>query len=807
MATTKYSDKTELSEQMDMTMKSLTDFLKATYPRCIPVALEKGTKKPYSNKIITFEFAIDKVTDEEMWRRWDTVGLNLVENGDCDIGISIRDHWIVVDIDSKDIAEHMLNVQEFKDTVTVRTEKGCHIYFERHEECDDWFTAVRPFSVRDLIQPIDIITKYENGTGAIITIPPSAHKSWINQLGKVSMAPVPCSFIEWAEQWWTHKDNNNRIVKNKKVPDNPVEFEKLKRIVMALSDKRADAFQDWRNVCWAIMNISEENGFLECGEDLVHDFSARCDAKYRARDVDKFIRYTNYRGDGFNIGTLMKLLKQDDVTLFDELVTSKYGVNIKGYAFLEEEEEEINLFDGVVRPYRDIKYIFEKTRFKVMHPICYCEEVKDDALIIRPEKEFIKAYRNLSCRIVKKKLNRRTNEEVEMEETKPFVTVWMDDPLIKTYQLMDVYPPPLTCPPKVYNVWNGFAVERFECESSGNIEPFMEHMKLIVRGDEKGLDYLIKWFAQMFQEPGKLVGTAPIIRGDQGTGKSSILDEGVKRMLGHDKYYSTPNPTKDLFSQFSDGRFGKLMVVVDETKSKDSINNLEVMKAAITSPTYNHEVKSVTPMRVRNFNRFVFTSNQDAPVKIEAGDRRYFMFDMDPAKYGDKEYFDALMKYMSDERNLKAIYEYMMSIDISNVNWINDRPITETYDEVRAESVDVVTKFLINAAQQLENSTEPAAFYGEQLYNVFTRWCLINNEVKKGLQTEVEAKISIVAFGTKMGRIAQDATCGVIKRKTGGKTKYELDAQQMKEYFTKRRLYNLEYYFKHGEFLGVWRGE
>ena len=40
-----------------------------------------------------------------------------------------------------------------------------------------------------------------------------------------------------------------------------------------------------------------------------------------------------------------------------------------------------------------------------------------------------------------------------------FIPVWMDDPKIRTYHIMDFLPPPQPCPSNVYNLWKGFAID------------------------------------------------------------------------------------------------------------------------------------------------------------------------------------------------------------------------------------------------------------------------------------------------------------------------------------------------------------
>jgi putative DNA primase/helicase len=156
-----------------------------------------------------------------------------------------------------------------------------------------------------------------------------------------------------------------------------------------------------------------------------------------------------------------------------------------------------------------------------------------------------------------------------------FVNEWFKDPDICTYEDMNIYPPPMVCPEGTYNMWKGYAIEKAYAPSSKNLQPFFNHLKIFVNDDEKGFDYMIKWLAQLFQQPGKLTGTAPIFRGEQGTGKNLFFDFLIRFMVGENLYFQTCNPTQDLFERFSNGRLNRFLVCVDETKGKDSCSNNE----------------------------------------------------------------------------------------------------------------------------------------------------------------------------------------------------------------------------------------
>jgi phage/plasmid-associated DNA primase len=315
-------------------VQSLSVFIKTNFPRCIPIPLVEGTKAPWKG----FEYKDENVTDEYLWQKWNNVGSSLVENGDADVALCLRDDIIVVDVDNREHADYFMNVDCFKSTVSVRTQKGAHFYFKKTPECAHWKTKTRPFEVNGVKQDIDIKSNYDNGTGSLITIPPSTDKEWINPFGRYEVQPMPSTFVEWSNGAMDEvpRPKTDRVIKD------DVKFDRLEMAVMGLSTQRATDNENWTRVCWAIYNVACENGFEEQGEDLIHEFSKKFPTKYSRRTVDRFIRYASYREKGYTMGTIMSMLKKDNPEVFKSLAPLT-NQPFKGYAFVEDDDDTTNV--------------------------------------------------------------------------------------------------------------------------------------------------------------------------------------------------------------------------------------------------------------------------------------------------------------------------------------------------------------------------------------------------------------------------------------------------------------------------------
>lgn len=579
------------------------------------------------------------------------------------------------------------------------------------------------------------------------------------------------------------------------VVQNDVSYDKLMKIVMNLNNDRADGHKDWFPVLCAIVNVCHENGISQRHRDnIIHNFSMKCPTKYNENAVDGDIRKLKYQAGGIKFGSLMQWLKEDNKAAFDEV----NRVVPEGCAIVDDPDDIVQEAKTTESDdYETVKKTFEQKCFKVKDPICYCEVKKDGSLIIRSEADFQKVYRTVIYHEKTKK--QKGGYTIISNETvaSSFLKKWFDDPNIRTYEEMNIYPPPLVCPPGTYNLWNGFAAERIIEPSSENVQPFIDHISVFVNHNEKALAYMLDWTAQAFQQPGKLVGIAPISRGEPGTGKGVFCDETLSRLVGKDKYFSTCDPSTELFSRFSVGRLNRIFINIDETNGRESRDNKEKYKRQITAPTYNHETKNLTPITVGNFNRFIFTTNNNAPVPIEMNDRRYFVFDTSSEKMGDAEYFNQYIKYIEEPTNQRAIYEFLMARPIDHINWAMDRPMNEATMELKALSISDVDMFFINICRLCPSKT--LSWTSSQLYSMFVEWVKDNKD--EGYTT-----LKNTMWGLVVNRImTQDTTSGITKTKKSCYY-YHIDTEKLTAYYKRRGSFDLELYFKSSRFLGRWCG-
>jgi hypothetical protein len=546
------------------------------------------------------------------------------------------------------------------------------------------------------------------------------------------------------------------------------ELDLVKELIGILSIERADNYDTWMRVGWCLHNIDESL------MDVWIDFS-RKSSKFDDGTCERLWKNMK-EGGGLNLGSLHRWAKEDAPVCYIDLMSKMRCTDDK--CTLEDIMRSPNNYD-----YNYVKMVFERTHAKVMNPICYvC--LKDTSEVIKDEAMFKKTYRNLYCT---KRVSKDGEEGVKVVK---FVEHWLDDRTIRTYESMDFCPPPrdALCD-NTLNLWRGFAIDNIECASSNNITPFLDHLKVLVGYDDNGLEYFVKWLGHLVQYPGRLNGIALIFISEEGAGKNIFWDKFAS-MIGNQYYYETADPSKDLFGRFCNGRKGKLLIDIDEANSKDTFANSELIKNMITSVYLNFERKGVDPIELRNYARLVFTTNNLLCAKITDSTRRYVIYETSNKRIGDADYFTMFHTYMTDHKNQKAIMEYLRSVDLSNVNWIKDRPLTETYNALKAVCADPLLKFLTCIWEQNRDHNEVLYVASDLLrkYHDFL-------ETKIGMKDSIKTW-NATLFGLKMKSYCQDGT-GIEKRVNVGPKKligYCFDTGILKSYLEKKGMLNEDTY-------------
>lgn len=567
----------------------------------------------------------------------------------------------VIDLDCKngqnglEVFEAMCDKHsESMDNVVCAESKsgGLHYYFKYTPELKEGQKSCFKHEEYDKVD-IDI-----RNQGGLILCSPTPGYVWKTSPFEYALTEVP----KWVGDWYkeSHKNEPTKIKLAKiEAPAKTtrrklgVPFVYLRNVVESISSEYAYSYDDWLDILMKIHNISMLNLYPTHGLELAHLFSKKCPEKYDEAEVQ---------------------LKWNSFTVIGELENSLLSFKA--------------LTKYIPRSYNKVKAEFEKTAFKVMDPQQFCID-KDTKISSYSHTGIQNAYQN-------KLHNKLTKNGVEPGH---FIPAWQDDPTIRTYDSFCFDPPPFATTFGCYNLYTGLAASRLPPnnlnvhERIGMLQSTLRHLWLMSGKNHKCYRFQMRWLAQRVQCPGMRPKIGMVYKSVQGAGKGIWWENFGKNIIG-DKYFYSTSGMRDLTGNFNEGLKHRILVFLDETKTKDSFRDSEDLKRCIDAPTLKVNIKFEPITTLRNCAGWVFASNSGVPVKIEASDRRYMVFECSPDMKGNGHYFSALARDLENPMVQREFYDYLMNMDLTNLNLEKERPETELYKDLKEASMPADVSFI-----------------------------------------------------------------------------------------------------------------
>jgi len=158
----------------------------------------------------------------------------------------------------------------------------------------------------------------------------------------------------------------------------------------------------------------------------------------------------------------------------------------------------------------------------------------------------------------------------------------------------------------------------------------------------------------------------------------------------------TVDNIETLFTNFSKERENKLFTICDEIQNFGSAyKSNDHLKTIIMSETLRVEPKGVDLYFVDDCNNYIFTTNNNWPVKIEASDRRFLVLDCNNKYANNKEYFDKILAVTNSNEVSEHFFQFLAQKDLSE--W-NPRCIPETdlKKELQQNSIPDPIQFMMD---------------------------------------------------------------------------------------------------------------
>ena len=274
------------------------------------------------------------------------------------------------------------------------------------------------------------------------------------------------------------------------------------------------------------------------------------------------------------------------------------------------------------------------------------------------------------------------------DKTVPIAKFWMQHPDRRSYEGLEFEPDLTKQRDGYYNLWRGFAFTA----RKGDCSKFLAHLRdNICCGNEELYNWVLGWFAAIFQRPTRKSGTSLVLRGGEGVGKT-IVGKIFGELLGY--HYTTVADVRFITGRFNSHMAHLLLLQGDEAfwaGAKDAEGKL---KDLITGTEHLIEYKGLEAVRMKNHVRLLLTSNHDWVVPAGPGARRFAVLDVGNAHKEDRPYFKAIVE-QTENGGYEALLWELLNFDLSTVD-VGTVPRTQALLEQQIESMTPLQSWLLS---------------------------------------------------------------------------------------------------------------
>ncbi len=323
---------------------------------------------------------------------------------------------------------------------------------------------------------------------------------------------------------------------------------------------------------------------------------------------------------------------------------------------------------------------------------------------------------------------------------------WMSSAGRRTYEGIEFHPNPDGDPgtPGYFNLWEGFAVKPAPERDPLRYKTFRDHLLVnVCRGDENHFRWVFGYFAHIVQRPRDRIGTALVMCGKMGSGKTKV-GEIIGRLFP--AHYFLVDDARYVTGQFNAHMATCLLLQADEAVWAGDKAAEGRLKGLITSSIQQIEAKGVDPIRLPNYVRLIMTSNEEWVVPAGKDERRFCVLDVDGRCAQNHDYFREMDEELA-AGGLQHLLADLLAFDLSQVNL--RLPLrTEALLEQKLRSLDSIESWwvarLIAGATTRHASTWRREVPTQTLFNDY-----IATSDKVGMKRKQEE----TSFGMKMRKL------------------------------------------------------
>lgn len=272
---------------------------------------------------------------------------------------------------------------------------------------------------------------------------------------------------------------------------------------------------------------------------------------------------------------------------------------------------------------------------------------------------------------------------------------------IKSYDSISFYPSApgrdANVPSRVFNLFGGW-IHRYDPEHKPDqrvVDAFVDMYKhILCAGDDISFQYEVRKLAHIIQHPEQKTEAISIYRGEQGVGKSFIMQFLMQYVIGQALSLSIFSPDQ-LLGRFNSHLAGKLFLLLEEAVDLGNPREMALLKGFVRSPTLLVEQKGLPiGLPVDCCMNFYACTNSDYSCMFrEAGERTANLNEVSGIHKRDTAYFGHMSEVLNNYTAGCDIFHWLASMDIRDYN-VRCVPETRAKADKKLESAPSFIRFL-----------------------------------------------------------------------------------------------------------------
>jgi len=225
-------------------------------------------------------------------------------------------------------------------------------------------------------------------------------------------------------------------------------------------------------------------------------------------------------------------------------------------------------------------------------------------------------------------------------KVKNIIKLWSDHLQRKTVDKIEFCPRMTRTEPNVYNLYGGFDITT-ECAKTLDVDaklagPLLNHIKTIwCRNNMRLYEYVLNWFARVYQKPWLLSKVVIVLKSQPGAGKGMVM-QFFEKILGC-RYFWHLKKIANLTGDYTaPDRLTACLVFSDEAHFGGSRKEANAFKTLTTEERFMVNIKNKPQFQIQNYVNLVLASNDERIIAAGTNMRRYVCLELDNQYAGKK---------------------------------------------------------------------------------------------------------------------------------------------------------------------------